>query len=193
MIQPVILYDDAFSAETKQWVITIHKSLVHEDVDRLTYKHVEASAAQDPRQRNAISSDVSEHLDGSVVERYVEFRHAQLCKLLQAALVAEESTGTDDEPLDANDKAPSQEPSLIYWLAVPKETPDALRRPLAEYIHRFLVWGVLYDWYSQFGMQQAAVYGSELSRLEDEIDSIVRGPSIVKRPMQPYGPAQKIY
>ena len=185
-MQPVILWDDNLNNPLKQWVITIHKSLVYEDIDRFTYKHVEGSGSADPKQRNAVSADTSEHLDGSVIERYTEYRHAKLCKLIQSALESEESTTADDI-------APSEEPSFIYTLNIQKETKDALRRPLAEFMHRFLVWGVLYDWYSQFGLQQAGVYGSELGELEAEIDAIVRGPSIVKRPLQPFGPAEKIY
>ena len=188
MIGPVILFDNTLDNPTKQWTIEIHKSLVYEDIDRFTYKHTEGSGNPDPKVRNAVSSDTSEALDGPVVERYVEFRHAKLCTLLQACLEREESTSLGDD-----DKAPSEEPSFIYFINIPKETKEALRRPLAEYMHRYLVWGALYDWYSQFGLQQAAVYGSELDRLENEIDSITRGPSIVKRPMQPYGPAEKIY
>jgi len=185
-MRPVILWDENLNKDSKQWVITIHKSLVYEDIDRFTYKHVEGSGSPDPKQRNAVSSDTSEHLDGAVIERYTEFRHARLCKLLQHSLESEESTTADD-------KAPSQQPSFIYTLNIPKETKEALRRPLAEYIHRFLVWGVLYDWYSQFGLTQAGVYAQELGMLEEEIDSITRGPSIEKRPMQPFGPAEKIY
>ena len=185
-MQPVILWDDELNNPSKQWVITIHKSLVYEDIDRFTYKHVEGSGSPAVKQRNAVSSDTSEHLDGSVIERYTEFRHAKLCTFLQHSIEAEESTTADDI-------APSEQPSFIYTLSIPKETKEALRRPLAEYMHRFLVWGVLYDWYSQFGLSQAGVYEKELNQLEEQIDSIVRGPSIVKRPMQPYGPAEKIY
>lgn len=76
---------------------------------------------------------------------------------------------------------------------IPESMDDTVLRPLAEYIHRFLVFGALYDWYSQFGMAQAAVYGSQLDEIEAGLDDILRGGSIVKRPLQPFGPAEKIY
>ena len=76
---------------------------------------------------------------------------------------------------------------------VTNDFKDIMLRPLAEYIHRFLVFGALYDWYAQFDMGQAGYYGKMASDAQDEIGSILAGPAIVKRPLQPFGPAEKIY
>lgn len=165
--------------------IEIFKNEVYKDIDLLTYKHVEGNAVQNPEARNAISSDVSEDMDGAVIVRYVEFRDAQLRRKLQSLLV--------DDPRDyANDDLVLDSNRYYYWFNLPESFRDNTLRALAEYIHRFLVWGALYDWYSQFGMPQAAVYGSQLDELEEDINSTLRTPSIAKRPMQPFGPARKI-
>ena len=76
-----------------------------------------------------------------------------------------------------------------YCFNVPVDFNDSTLRSVAEYIHRFLVWGTLYDWYMMMGdMGQAQAYGSQLDDLVDKISSLLRGRSIQKRPMQPFGP-----
>ena len=170
--------------EKKRRKIVIIKQEVYKDVELFSYKHMEAADAP-KKQENAVSADTTENLDGAVIARYVEFRNAQLRKLISHALVDMEGLGADD--------VLGLDEVFSYNLSLSTEFKDAMLRPLAEYMHRFLVWGALYDWYSQFGMPQAAVYGSELKDIEEEISSILRGPSIVKRPMQPFGPAEKIY
>lgn len=165
--------------------VEIYKNEVYKDVELHSYKHVEASGQPDVQIRNAVSADHSEEMDGAVITRYVEFRNARLRNKLQSVLVEEDREYADDE-------LPQEDNMFRYVFSVPESFRDNTLRALAEYIHRFLVYGALYDWYSQFGMQQAAVYGTELDRLEEEIADAFRGPSIVKRPMQPFGPAYKI-
>lgn len=183
----VILAINTDSEEPKKVrAIEIYKNEVYKDVDLLTYKHTEGNAIQNLESRNAIASDVSEDMDGAVIVRYVEFRDAQLRRRLQKVL-KERTQGYADDDLNLDDN------KYRYYFNLPESFNDNLMEPLAEYIHRFLVWGALYDWYSQFGLPQAAVYGSQLDELEEEINSILRSPSIAKRPMQPFGPAKKIY
>ena len=178
---------DTTEQPKKERLVRIFKNEVYKDIDLYTHKHIDGSALQDVRARNAISSDNAEDVDGAVIVRYVEFRDAQLRNKIQFAL-ADMTRGY------ANDDITLEDGNVYrYNLLVPESFNDNTLRPLAEYIHRFLVWGALYDWYSQFGMPQAAVYGSQLDELEDQITGLLRGPSIVKRPMQPFGPAKKIY
>ena len=184
-IQPIILADDT-SVTTKTRTVEIYKNEVYKDIDLYTHKHVDAREEFGLRTQNAVSSDVSEDVDGAVIARYVEFRDAQLRNRLQFALAEESSSYADDDITLEDNK-------YHYIFNVPKSFNDNTLRALAEFIHRFLVFGALYDWYSQFGMSQAAVYGSQLDEIEEQINSILRGPSIVKRPMQPFGPAEKIY
>ena len=170
----------------KERKVEIFKNEVYKDVDLLTYKHTEGNAIAIPEARNAIASDVTEDMDGAVIVRYVEFRDAQLRKKLQSVL-AEYVRDYADDDLNLEDNM------YRYNFLLPESFNDNTLRPLAEYIHRFLVWGALYDWYSQFGMAQAAVYGQELDKIEEEIASILKGPSIAKRPMQPFGPARRLF
>ena len=180
---PVILASDQRAA-SKRRTVEIYKNEVYKDIDLYTHKHVDAREDMGLRTGNAVSSDASENVDGAVLARYVEFRDAQLRTKIQFALVAQNEYYADDDLNLEKDK-------FIYNLSVPDGFNDNTLRPLAEYIHRFLVFGALYDWYSQFGMQQAAVYDTR--DLLDNIIGALRGPSIVKRPMQPFGPAEKIY
>lgn len=183
-IGPVVLWEDQ-EAATKVRTIEIYKNEVFKDIDLYTHKHVDAHEEMGRQSGNAVSSDNSENVDGAVIARYVEFRNAQLRTLLQFCLAdTGEEYADDDITLEDN--------KYTFTFTVPEKFNDNTLRPLAEYIHRFLVWGALYDWYSQFGMPQAAIYGSQLEEIEEKINSIMRGPSIVKRPMQPFGPAYKI-
>ena len=182
---PVILYEGQDEEERKSRLITIHKDLVYKDVERHTFKHVDASDNANVVSRNAISADMDEVLDSSVITRYVEFRDAQLRQKLQKVL--EEAT------VESADDVLTTEDAYTYSLSLPESFADSTLRALAEYFHRFLVWGALYDWYNDLGMErQAAVYSRTLESIEDKITSALKGPSICKRPMQPFGPAGKI-
>lgn len=183
-IGPVIIADDMPPA-TKDRTVEIWKHEVYKDIELHTYKHIEASPLQDVKARNAVQADNSENMDGAVIARYIEFRDAQLRNKLQFAIV-------EDTVEYANDELTMQDPKYRYHFSLPESFNDKMLRPLAEYIHRFLVWGVLYDWYSQFGMEQAGVYGTQLDEIEEQISNILRGPSITTRPLQPFGPARKL-
>ena len=181
----IVLAEINTESEKKYRTVIVYKEQVFKDIDLFTHKHVDASQSlQDPRSRNAVSSDVMENVDGAVIARCVEFRYSKLRNRLQFALV-------DRERHVADDHINLELPAYRFDFMLPTTFDDNNLRPLAEFIHRFLVFGALYDWYSQFGMtQQAAIYGSELDELEEEINSTLRGPSIVKRPLQPFGPAK---
>ena len=193
-VGPVILASE-HETEQKTRVIEIIKSEVYKDIDLFTHKHVDGndtfsspySRSQilfSPQTQNARSSDTSEAVDGAVIARYVEFRDAEMRAFLSFAL------RPDLEIEYANDDINLQQSKYRYVLTLPDGFNDNTMRPLAEYMHRFLVFGALYDWYTQFGMtQQAAAYGAQLDSLEDSIVSALQGPSIVKRPLQPFGPA----
>lgn len=165
--------------------VRINKADVYRDIDLFTHKTVDGSGVQDPQVRNAVSSDVAEGVDGAVIARHVQFRDAQLRRRIGFAL-------TDKWQEVADDSLTLDEQHFHYRLAVDEKFNDNLLRPLAEYIHRFLVFGALYDWYSKFDMAQAKYYGSQIEGLEDDIASLLYGTSIVKRPLQPFGPATKL-
>ena len=165
--------------------VAVSKEQVFKEIDLLTHKHVDGSDQQDNRIRNAVSSDFSEDVDGAVLARYVEFRDAKLRRKVAFAL-------SDLYQEKATDKLTLDEGNYFYHFAVPQGFNDNTLRPLAEYIHRFLVYGALYDWYAQFGSRQASFYEQQVEDLEDDIASMLRGSSLGKRWLQPFGPAEKM-
>lgn len=183
-IQPVILASDIETA-AKHKVIIISKERVFKEIDIITHKHTDAHEDFGLRTTNAVSSDVDERIDAVVITRFVEFRDAQIRLKMQNFLDPAHYAG-------ATDYIDLQKENYIYPFFVEAEFNDNVIIPLTEYIHRYLVYGALYDWYSLFGLSQAGVYGSQLQTLEDQISSIVRGPSIAQRPLQPFGPQKPL-
>lgn len=164
--------------------VKVYKREVYEDVELFTYKHVEGADIQGAEKRNATSADTTEALDGRIVVRLVAFRDAQLRKLMPFALAKKVDIVADDVNT-------LNEDYFNYWLKLPEDFDDNLLDPLAEYFHRFLVWGTLYDWYGQIGSPQANFYAKDLDELEAEIQNTLRTPSIAKKPLQPFGPAKR--
>ena len=175
---------DTAPAQPKLRRIRIIKALVDKDVELYTYKYKDAQALPTPQQADAVAADVAETLDGGVMSRYLRFRDAELRRLLSAYL-------QDGEHYKADDELGLDE-MFVYPLALSPSFKDVSLRPLAEYIHRYLVWGVLYDWYSGMGLERiAAKYKDDLDRVEEDMMDVLRTPSIVKKPLQPFGPAEK--
>lgn len=181
-VEPVRLAEEIDSA-TKARNVTIYKNEVYKQIDLHTHKHVDAHEEMGLRTANAVSSDTTEDVDGAVVADLVAFRDAELRRTFQFALA-------DTAVESATDEIPLADRTIHYNFVVSDAFNDNTLKPLALYIHRYLVWGALYDWYSQLGMPQAERYGAQLRSVEAAISSILHGPSIVKRPMQPFGPAQ---
>ena len=177
-------YDNSDETPKKIRKITVYKREVFEDIELLTYKHVESSDMQGAGKRNAVSADTTEGLDGKIIIRLVEFRDAKLRKLIPFALAKKCDLGADDVMTLEDDR-------YHYWLKLPEDYDDNLMEPIAEYFHRFLVWGALYDWYGNMGNPQANFYKNDLDELEDDIRNTLRKPSIAKKPMQPFGPAKR--
>lgn len=165
--------------------VEVMKQEVYDDIDRFTYKYMDASGPDDPKRKNAISADTVERLDGNVIARLVNFRDAKLRRLIQFALI-----GIHDEY--AVDIISLENDRYHYFMLLPETFDDNLLQPLAEYFHRFLVWGTLFDWYGLMGLDQANFYAAELDEVEREITDILRTPSVIKKPLQPFGPARKL-
>lgn len=181
-MRPILIMNEEAPAR-KDRLVKIYKNNVLSDIERFSYKHAEG-VQLDVKVSNAISADNSENLDGNILAEYVEFRDAKLRKKLSAYLAQEAVTQADDEH--------ESEGLFEYHLSLPMEFKDSNLKPLARFIHRYLVWGALFDWYSQFNMSVAGVYGSQLETIEDSITDFVKVPSVAKRPLQPFGPAKKM-
>lgn len=185
MRQVIQIIDDQEEPKKPRKVVII-KQKVYEDVESPTYKYTEAAQFQSRKQENAISADTTETLDGASVARSVEFYNAKLRRRLQAYMC-------EGNQVEANDTL-DLENCYVFWFLMPLEFKDSVLRSLTEYIHRFLVWGALYDWYRHLGLQaQAATYKAELDEIEKEIKGFLMTPSQVKKPLQPFGPAEKVY
>lgn len=185
MIGPVLIVNDPEQPVKKPRLVEIYKNNVYSDIEKHTYKYAETNLP-DVKVNNAVAADNSEDLDGAIIARYVEFRDAQLRVKLRFAL----AEITDEY---ADDEITLQENTYRYFFLLPEDFADNALRALAEYIHRFLVFGALFDWYSEKGLAVASVYQGQLDDLEEKISSILRGRSIAKRPLQPFGPAKKMY
>ena len=134
---------------------------------------------------NSIIWQVS-RIDGHLAIRHLNYRDAKLRRLISFALKDSEVI------ISANDQMVLNE-HYVYNLEVFEQFKDAMLQPLTEYIHRYLVWGALYDWYgSSIGDSQAKFYAGELKELENGIRDLLIGPSVGKRPLQPFGPAKKM-
>ena len=128
----------------------------------------------------------AEDLDGLVLAEHVAIRDAALRKRLQRVLV-------DEEVLTANNRLEAEPNKFTYTLSLPDCFKDVTLKPLARFMHRYIVYGVLYDWYTELGLlQQASPYGQQMTLMEEEIAGALKGPSIQWKPPQPFGPAQKM-
>ena len=134
---------------------------------------------------NAIAN-LATRIDGRLAIRHLNYRDAKLRRKIRFALVDNVPVETGNDHLVLND-------SYVYNLELFGEFKDAMVQPLTEHIHRYLLWGALYDWYgSSLGDRQAAFYEGELDELESTIHDMLIGPAVGKRPLQPFGPAYEI-
>lgn len=160
--------------------ITIHTNKVFKDIDDLTYKYAEASSIPSPRVENAIMSDSTEGMDGHILARNVEYRDAIIRSRMSSCLRS--------EAVQEADNSLSVAACIVYDLCLDDEYEDSGLKVLAVLIHRYLVWGALYDWYAAgMGSAQANAYAAQLSAIESQIINKTRA-SVAKRPLQPFGP-----
>lgn len=181
---PIARFNTEPKEEYKVRRVDVYKQAVYDDVDNYTFKWMEANQLGSAKQENAVSSDTTEKLDGKIISRNVAFREAKLRRLISFALL-------DEPDMYASDVIPVMDDFYLFMLKLDPEFNDNLINPLAEYFHRFIVWGALFDWYGSIGLdKQAAFYKNGLDEAENDILNALRTPSIAKRPMQPFGPAK---
>lgn len=162
--------------------ITLHKEPMYQEIDGHTSKFVEAGDSP-VKQGNAVSSDTAEDLDGSLITRLMEYRDAKLRDffVLQEECIHEVSNIITEVA------------TYDYNLLLPEDFNDAQLKSLAMLMHKYIVWGTLFDWYTQLGlMNEAAAYGRQLEQVEEDIRSMINTAGYEKIPLQPFGPAYKI-
>jgi len=169
--------------ETKTRKITLYKKGVHYDIDALTYKLTEATMqGVDQKARSAVASDKDEVFDASILNRLTDYRDASLRRRLQFCLKEEEVMTFTNKPSD--------EASYDYELVLPVGFKDASLQVLGTKMHEYLVKGGLLDWYIQTGANiNTQSLATQVAELENTIVNMVRVPSTLKRPLQPFGPA----
>lgn len=171
--------------ETKERTISLSKSQVHYDIDALTYQLTESMMqASDPKARNAVASDQNDTYNKSVLTRLTDYRDATLRRKLLFCLKEEEEVESFSNDLDTDS-------DYVYTIVVPASFKGL--KSLGMKMHEYLVKGGLLDWYIQSGVTvSTAALADQVNALESEIVCMLRVPSSVKKPLQPFGPARVI-
>lgn len=152
------------------------------DIDALTYKYSNVAISKaDPRAIDEVASDREDNLDASILARLVGFRDAEIRKRLLFCLVDSEKEEVTSAPED----------EFVYQLELPSSYKTDALKVLCSKIHEYLVKGGLLDWYTQMGVNtNISRLDQQVTALESSIVSLIRVPSGVKRPLQPFGPAK---
>lgn len=152
---------------------------VYDDVDVYTYKFADTRQLEPESLHTGSQSDKEAPLDRRMMDRSIEYWDTRVRFFLQSSLVDTQFMVTPGR--------------LVYVVEFPEEVSGGMVKMLQKIIRRYIVWGVLYDWYSKSaGLEQASVYLAELRSIERDIINVLRVPSRQKRPMQPFGPAGKL-
>lgn len=159
--------------------IILHKDQLLYDIEALAYKFAEASGLEG-KPKNTIAADHNETIDGRLLGRMMDARNAKLRHRLQFALTSETQEVACDNP--------STDSEFVFDLILSDSLRDDLVELAKTYMHDYIVFGVLVDWYRRHGLQTIAVDAGEVALLEDNIVSVLRGPSSMKKPLQPFGP-----
>lgn len=160
--------------------ITIQLKEIYKDIDAHTYKYAEVSTVPSPRAKNEMQSDTTTDLDGGLLSRNVEYRDAKLRSVISFAIA-------DDTVLASATNERSEDGNLLYNLILPLSFKDSLLHSIAVLIHRYLVYGALYDWYGAgLGVGQRTAYEDELKEIERELCNRLRATSVVKKPHNPF-------
>ena len=163
----------------KERKITLHKDLIYQEVDSYTSKFVDAQAPGTTQQQDALASDSEETLDGTIVTRLMEYRDSQLRTFLGASLKEEVVTSVDNV-------MNTEETTLEYDLLLDMDFRDSGLKALAMLLNKYIVWGVLFDWYNQHGSAQAKNCEVQLQELERQIHSAIHPAGYATRPLQPF-------
>lgn len=170
--------------ETKILTIRLYRKEIFYDMDSRSYKRVDASMQdRDPRSKNAVQSDVTETLDGSIMKRLADSRDAELRKKMLWCLRGDDVTEVDNIPVEDD--------QYVYRIEVPADFSSDRLKVLRTKMHDYIVRGGLLEWYYECGLSDGSL-SAEIDMLLSDINSLLRKSS-GKRPMQPFGPREKIY
>lgn len=169
--------------ETKERTITLYKKAIHFDIDALTYKLTEATMHNvDQKAKSAVASDREDSFDATVLGRLTDYRDATLRRRMQFCIKEEEVISFDNKP--------KTDPSYDYTLILPEGFKDSNLQNLGTKMHEYLVKGGLLDWYVQTGVNvNITPLQAQVNELEDSIVNMIRVPSTLRKPLQPFGPS----
>lgn len=169
--------------ETKERTITLYKKAIHFDIDALTYKLTEATMhGIDQKARSAVASDREDSFDSEVLGRLTDYRDATLRRRMQFCIKEVEVLEFDNKPKKVD--------SYKYVLVLPEGFKDSNLQNLGTKMHEYLVKGALLDWYIQTGVNvNSKPLEEQVSELEDSIINMIRVPSTLRKPLQPFGPS----
>lgn len=168
-------------------LIRLLKKEIFYDIDALTYKRAESGTIAGSIQNlNGITSDSAENLDGSVLSRFSDARDAELRSLLLFCLESTRESCADN----VSDR---ESPVYEYRLTLSPDFEDTRLQIAATKMHQYIVYGSVLDWYLSVGiMPPANMTETAMELLGSEIAGILRGRSWTARPMQPFGPADRL-
>lgn len=162
--------------------IILHKDQLLYDIEAIAFKTADALGLEG-KQKNVVSANHEKTLDGRILARYMDLRDARLRRRLRFCLACL----TQDVACDN----PSERKEYIYDLNLSSQFDDNMLEVVKTDMHDYVVKGTLYDWYRHLG-SQSAISDAELREIEEGIVSVLRTPSYLKAPLQPFGPAKKI-
>lgn len=163
--------------------IRINKPELHNDFDAWNAKFAAGPvfAGTDVKAKDQIASDATENEDGVLIERFFDYRDAELRDELQSVLKAEDQ----DEATNIQDHTEEYE----YEFVLPADWTGNLQA-LATKIHEYLLKGSLIDWYDSVGVSYSGDLSARVDELKNDITSALL-PFCGRIHMQPFGPAYK--
>lgn len=159
--------------------ITINVDTVIYDIEAIVQKAFDVKdGGQSTISSYAIRPDETP-LDRNLILRLIDRREADLRMIL---MPYEED---DDSVSENNELNATSNGTFIFALTMPDTWKNSLIKPLTAYMHRYLVWGVLFDYYSTVAPELAASYDT-LQTERDVITALSKRITAVKAPLQPF-------
>lgn len=116
--------------------------------------------------------------DKQIVEEMIDLRKIQLVKKLRFAKVVATKI----------DGSTAEEKGYNISLSVSDKFDSALVEDVKTLILGCLSKGVSLDWCNKKGVPTTTVTAEEVFQIEDDLVSLLRSPSYLKAPLQPFGP-----
>ena len=126
-----------------------------------------------------VNPDQDNRIDKELLHRCMELRDADVNTILQKHL----SNFSTEEIDDLHDS----ETDFQYSLEMPDAWPSTMLRPLATYIHNYLVKGILYDYLKDKMPDIAETYKPDVDSLKESVETALNTrQGFIKRPLQPF-------